>query len=1081
MSQMSDRSFAPRLGARILEEEEITLSLPTYSKLLDQIETIRRNVSNNSEGATGGDTKENGDSQNAFVRPQVTNSLSILGPRGSGKSSILKTLYRRLEKDNEKNILLPPIVPENLENHMTLMASLLGLLNDQVIQLTKSFEKQKSSCPIVCPSEKNPLEREYRELVKYYVHLQKSYQDISIQKYSTESDYVRTMTEVFEAGNQFSQKFWTFIDHLLKRYENDLLLFVFIDDIDLSTHRCADVVRTLLGYLSHPRVVIILAGDIEIFGEALTLDFLRQEELLGKNGIQKSYTVSQKSSENVKSLLERKKELAYEYLKKVMPPANRYSICIWTLNNRGKFCPVGLYNSANKNSALSLQALLANISQQCPLLNGYFSAPGEGPNQVIYDRILYHLFDSTARGLINAYIALEQLSDQRESGEYPFKNIQSVLETIVFSKSNLNALQDLIFSRFLQLGADRSSSHVFFNNFNDWTNQQLPYIASGKSGGEQVPVNIAQELLVFQIFVYLDWATRLLGKSDILESKDYQTAKINAQFLLCSNGAISEKTDLLPVFERVRLYQLCTSRPNLSKTCDNGPAIALHCFFNLSFPLAIQYFSSLNIPSMLKMIDKSVNSSLENLHLAVDFINTLNRFFSNDLSKASVCLAKHPRMLEFIEEQLGSGPVVKLVSMICDPYFKNRERTSLGKKKEMFSPLYNLYCKNDITLTIPTGYQNAYRISCASEIKTQINLNGYFDSFRSEYISDETYNIRNDFLKAIKEINKNFDFIPAPESPRSAEDIFVQCWSSLFAKNNDSFVAIPFYNFYAKQIWQQVSDKNYHLKFLRDTYEDRFQLVELLHNSNPKLEQESLEKQIKILFSIDSNGLWTQSIHDKKEDESPIGQIKAYILKQLVSSEERLVDHWGLLSETNNNDNTIKGSSQPLIVVNGASAAFEQLKNGNTGGYRTLAKYCIGALKTIFERADPSRMTVVEYIYAQCVLRRLIYSNAWYGKAEARRLLSVLEQATLNIYVDYDPHELKRYTFWFHCYCRYRMAELSGEIYSLVEQLHSDMNLIQKAGEKLDQQGKEYYYDMMHERGRLEDELIRQIPDLFNV
>lgn len=420
---MTGQSFSPSLGARTLQAEEISLSLPTYPKLLEQIDTIRKNAA-----AYQTVRAENGDSRNAFLRPQVINNLSILGPRGSGKSSILKTLYHDLEAGKDKNILLPPIVPENLENHMTLMSSLLGLLNDQVKQLS---EKRQSACPI-CPPEKDPLEKEYRQLVECYVHLQKPYQDISIQKYSTESDYVRTMSNVFEAGDQFSWKFWNFIDHLLEKREKDALLFVFIDDIDLSTSRCSDVVRTLLGYISHPRVVTVLAGDIEVFGEALTLDFLRQEELLGKAGITKSYTVSQGPSGSGKNLLSRKKELAYEYLKKVMPPMNRHSISIWTLSNRGKFCPVGLYNSAGQ-SIPDLQALLVETNRIHPLLNGYFSAAQE-QGQAAPDYVLYHLFDSTARGLINCYVAIEQLVRQRDSTENSFENVKFTLETIVFSK-----------------------------------------------------------------------------------------------------------------------------------------------------------------------------------------------------------------------------------------------------------------------------------------------------------------------------------------------------------------------------------------------------------------------------------------------------------------------------------------------------------------------------------------------------------------------------------------------------------------------------------------------------------------------
>lgn len=62
--------------------------------------------------------------------------------------------------------------------------------------------------------------------------------------------------------------------------------------MDLSTNRCSDVVKTLLSYLSHPSIVTVLAGDLDVFGEALTLDFLRQEQIPDTEFVEKSYLVT---------------------------------------------------------------------------------------------------------------------------------------------------------------------------------------------------------------------------------------------------------------------------------------------------------------------------------------------------------------------------------------------------------------------------------------------------------------------------------------------------------------------------------------------------------------------------------------------------------------------------------------------------------------------------------------------------------------------------------------------------------------------------------------------------------------------
>lgn len=104
---MTDQSFASSLGARTLQEAEVNLSLPTYSKLREQIVTIRKNAVAYQNAGT-----ENRDSRNAFLRPQVINNLSILGHHGSGKSSILKTLYHDLEAEKEKIFCSLPSCPK---------------------------------------------------------------------------------------------------------------------------------------------------------------------------------------------------------------------------------------------------------------------------------------------------------------------------------------------------------------------------------------------------------------------------------------------------------------------------------------------------------------------------------------------------------------------------------------------------------------------------------------------------------------------------------------------------------------------------------------------------------------------------------------------------------------------------------------------------------------------------------------------------------------------------------------------------------------------------------------------------------
>lgn len=1093
---MAHQSFSPSLGARTLQEEEIRLSLPTYEKLKQQIETIR-------ESAIAYQTSKDrkADSENAFTRPQVTNNLSVLGCRGSGKSSVLKTLYRDLESRNEPdnpiNILLPPIVPENLESHMTMMSSLLGLLNNLVTQISDK-QKQTSPCP-VCPPEKNPLEKEYRELVEYYVHLQKPYQDISIQKYSTESEYVRTMSKVFEAGNQFSLKLWNFIDRLLEDRREGALLFVFIDDIDLSTYRCSDVVRTLLGYISHPCVVTVLAGDIEVFGEALTLDFLRQEEMLGKGGIQFNYTVTQaQPGDERKKLLNRKKDLAYEYLKKVMPPMNRHSISVWTLYNRGKFCPVGLYRGGAEpagESVPSLQALLARTNGFNRLLRSYFSVPGEGDGlgPEPCDYVLYHLFDSTARGLLNCYIPIEQMEAQWASGENRFENIKFALESIVFSNPALNNLRDLIFSSFLQFGSDMDSTNLFFDHFIQWAEEQVPYLAGNNRYQERQTLGVLSlfdpETLVFQVFVYLDWAARLLGRDVTQQNWNYEIAKREALLLLCAGGAISGNNADLSTAAQTTLYNLAFRPLRPLASSASAAEVALRCFFGLPFPLAIRYFRTFHVSRMLSNISDYTNNgeaetALDKLQRAVDFIDVVNRFYGDDLAEASTCLSEQPEMLEFIERQMKSSRDALLTAIICNTYFKNGEGSSFDFRNRKLSPLYRIYCKNGLSISC-TQTEDQYKMNTISRIEIscldrvlgagkQDGLNSYLGEAPNVAFSGSAKAAMVNFIPEIRN-KKSTEYALALRNG-SAEMLCAYSWKELLEENGDSSAAAPIYNFYSERIWKSISDHNCHLQPLRDRYADIAALAKSLCDPEEGREQPSLmERRLAILFAIDSKALWVQEAFNS-EDESPIGQIKTYILKQLIICENRLVSASDIAGAE---DYGPEGIRVPLIDGPKVPDAFQQLKEANTGGRNTLAKRCIRFLEPLISSA-PVRMTAMEYIYARCVLDRLIHSRAWYGKAEARKVLSALDQASLGISPErMDPAAWERYVFWFHCYCRCRMAELSDETYALIDKIYDAWTLIEEAGRRFDQREWNRFNQVMRAEGELTEELIQQIPKLF--
>lgn len=199
-----------KIGARCLSENEVKLILPTYGQIYNQIEQFREEATIDKEENT-----------------QKTNNIGILGVRGAGKTSVLKTIREKLRVENKNgDIILPIIIPENMSEPSTLMATILGMLGDIVKQQTKNGKAQKNG-DTEC-IKKNELDKKYEAAVRQYTFIQKEYRDLLIQEYSTESDYVKDSAKVFNSDTEFITKFNELIRALttMNREKKDLFLYL---------------------------------------------------------------------------------------------------------------------------------------------------------------------------------------------------------------------------------------------------------------------------------------------------------------------------------------------------------------------------------------------------------------------------------------------------------------------------------------------------------------------------------------------------------------------------------------------------------------------------------------------------------------------------------------------------------------------------------------------------------------------------------------------------------------------------------------------------------------------------------------
>ena len=442
----NDNTIVKEVGARALTSNEAKAILPTYDNIKDQIKEIRESAI---------EPKQN--NVDDFKKtPQRLNNIGIIGKRGAGKTSILRTL----QSDgfgNKGDIYLPIIVPENMSNKSNIMETILGMFLEQVNNIEKRIETNSKlgredtyvgffkDCRFV---KENPLRRSYEEVVKQFCFIQEDYRSILIKQYTNEKEYAKKSSELFNADNEFINRFKEFIHHILleskkltsEKEDKEPLIIIMIDDIDLSTSRCSEIVKVLLSYLCQPNIVTFISGDLDTFEEALTIDFLRKDDALD-NGVSEIKIID---NQTIKM---RKKELAYEYLKKVIPPIYRHNVKEWNLSARAKF-------TMGQNQPTLMELIESIIEDDVAIFTCDKSLDSDKREPLIP---MFNLFSDTSRGLNNVYSVLYEICEKTnristiqeakdiEVGLISYNDKKRIIDTIIASSEILNNNRKMIY------------------------------------------------------------------------------------------------------------------------------------------------------------------------------------------------------------------------------------------------------------------------------------------------------------------------------------------------------------------------------------------------------------------------------------------------------------------------------------------------------------------------------------------------------------------------------------------------------------------------------------------------------------
>ena len=473
-----------QIGARVLTKQMMECSFAHTDTVLETIDKIRKRA------ADVHDEFENAllESPNEAVMGArgYNNAISILGSRGSGKTSIIMTLQHILQIGKEawqkgsnpiktNNIIMPLLVPQDFTPNQSLLSWVIIQLLEKAEQIEKEIANNNtyvfgSRGPFhrwMSASQKYPVKDPLRECMD---NLTASFELRFMSENSLigKDDQVYHYMDAAKRDSELILEMLKLISMMTDYYRNDSqytsdnankeepLFFFCIDDLDLAPERSNETLKLVLRYLQHPNIVVLCGWNPELFQTHLCIELLKKQGALDSNLTDINYCyddVFMYRQRKRIAALDSARRLAIDNLKKAFPPAQRYEIRSLTTKQRASF-PIQA-DAGDSNGNISFFELIERTinccisSEETPEKHIRFLYSRMGERLNVYMRI----FDNKVRGMINVYRAFEDFYEHVKTWDHktelPVTNhVKSLLDTILFSNTRFapyrRGIRDLI-------------------------------------------------------------------------------------------------------------------------------------------------------------------------------------------------------------------------------------------------------------------------------------------------------------------------------------------------------------------------------------------------------------------------------------------------------------------------------------------------------------------------------------------------------------------------------------------------------------------------------------------------------------
>lgn len=425
--KQAGKQYTHKVGIKILSDIQLKNVLPSYGNLFAKIENCRKVASE--EMASEG--HKNRHYQYNFMYDNV---FSILGKRGTGKTSVAFTLREEIGKRQETakyDVVLPLVIPEVIPENCTILGWLLAIVKEQVYELEESMQEldKGRDKDRICSNfgyygnkqDRDSLIDKLDEISQmffagnYNPSNEPSYHraiDNSIQQAEDYHNFAKKIAELWDKWIERIQEYY-------KKANRQgapicpMIYFIF-DDVDLAPDKISELLSVIIKYLSHPNLVVIVTAEENLFLQVIENQLDRKIGRIPREWREYLCSHSDNRFEPWSNNLKANEKISNEdvvnqtaamYLGKVLPPSTRYYLRLFhTAKEKQNF-----YVEEDKHL---WRAIYEKIDEMIDCL-GYTTPTPENfmRSHEIPIRFYLNFFGDTSRQISNVYIALKELVD----------------------------------------------------------------------------------------------------------------------------------------------------------------------------------------------------------------------------------------------------------------------------------------------------------------------------------------------------------------------------------------------------------------------------------------------------------------------------------------------------------------------------------------------------------------------------------------------------------------------------------------------------------------------------------------------